>query len=184
VKNKAHDVTKYVFSKDEPLLLDANVWLYLFPAPSDKNTAPGTGYSAALKQILAAGAHLALDAMVISEYLNRYCRIEFLALHKTKYGNDFKRFRKSPDFASVGPNASFFAKEILKLCSRYDHPFSKTNIAQVLIDFESGALDLNDGLLIESCRLNGWKFVTHDGDCTSGGIAVLTTNAKLIAACP
>jgi predicted nucleic acid-binding protein len=184
VKNKAHDVAKYVFSKEEPLLLDANVWLYLFPAPSDKSTAPGAGYSAALKQMMAAGVHLALDAMVISEYLNRYCRIEFLALYRTKYGNDFKRFRKSPDFASVGPNASFFAKEILKLCSRYDNAFAKIDIGQVLIDFESGALDFNDGLLIESCRLNGWKFVTHDGDCTSGGIAVLTANAKLIAACP
>jgi len=118
------------------------------------------------------------------DFRNRLKSFADFVRYRAKNANDFKRFRKSTDFASVGSNASFFAKEILKLCSRYDHPFAKIDIGQVLIDFESGALDLNDGLLIESCRLNGWKFVTHDGDCTSGGIAVLTTNAKLIAACP
>ena len=81
------------------------------------------------------------------------------------------------------PSCSF-AKNILGLCSRYDHPFAAINVGQVLSDFESGAQDTNDGFLIESCRQHGWKFVTNDGDFTEGGIEVLTNNPKLIAACP
>lgn len=183
MNNKAHDVSKYAFAKDEPLLLDANVWLYLFPAPSDPNLAPAPAYSAAFKQILSAGAQLAIDPIVVSEYLSGYCRIEFKVLFQKKYGT-FKPFRKSPDFATVGPKAAFFAQEILKLCSRHDYPFTKVDIAQMLADIETGAMDANDRLLIESCRHNGWKLVTHDGDCTLGGIEVLTTNPALIAACP
>jgi predicted nucleic acid-binding protein len=183
MKNKAYDVTSYNFSKDEPLLLDANVWLYLFPAPSDTRTAP-SGYSTALKQMLTVGAYLALDSIVISEYLTVYCRLEFRGALRKKYDNNLKDFRKSPDFSPVGASASLLAQKILKLCSRRDYPFANINIGQVLIDFESGAQDMNDLLLIESCRLNGWKFVTNDADCTEGGIEILTTNPKLIAACP
>ena len=40
MKNKAHDLANYAFQKDEPLLLDTNVWLYLYPAPSDRPTGP------------------------------------------------------------------------------------------------------------------------------------------------
>jgi len=183
MNNKAHDLTNYAFSKDEPLLLDSNVWLFLYPAPSDATLGPAPTYSAAFKQILSAGAQLAIDAIVISEYLSQYCRIEFQALHQKKYGK-FKSFRKCPDFANVGPKAVFFAQEILKLCSRHDYPFTKIDIAEMLKDVESGAMDANDRLLIESCRHHGWKLVTHDGDLTLGGIEILTANPALIAACP
>ena len=183
MKNKAHDLAIYTFSKDEPLLLDTNVWLYLFPAPSGTTPSFAKSYSEALKRMLAAGAHLALDALILSEYLNRYCRIEWGALYK-KAQPDFKKFRQSTDFATVGQGAALFARNILKLCSRHDHPFAAGNVAQVLADFECGSQDLNDGLLAETCRYHGWKLITNDGDFTIGGIEVITANPKLIGACP
>lgn len=183
MKNKAHELGKYTFSAGEALLLDTNVWLYLFPAPSATPFPHASDYSAALKRILAAKAKMAMDVLIISEYLNRYCRIEWSALYKTKHP-DFKKFRKSVDFASVGPKAAAFAANILALCSNYDHPFATINVGKVIADFESGAQDANDGFLIESCRHHGWKFVTNDRDFTEGGIEVLTANPKLIAACP
>ncbi|MBU1235380.1 MAG: PIN domain-containing protein [Gammaproteobacteria bacterium] len=182
MKNRAHDLTAYAFSKGDALLLDTNVWLYLFPAPSNKQPAFAASYSGAFKKMLAAGAHLAMDALVLSEYLNRYCRIEWTALHKAAHP-DFKRFRQSADYAPVGQGAALYAKNILKQCARHDHPFASINVAQVVADFESGSNDFNDGLLAETCRINGWKLVTNDGDFTQGGIEVLTTNRKLIASC-
>ena len=35
-KNKAHDLATYSFTCGESFLLDANVWLYLYPPPSNK----------------------------------------------------------------------------------------------------------------------------------------------------
>lgn len=182
MKNKAHDLATYAFSKGDALLLDTNVWLYLFPAPSDKPFGFAASYSAAFKKMLAAGAHLAMDALILSEYLNRYCRIEWNALHKATHP-DFKGFRQSAAFASVGQGAALYARNMLKQCATHDHPFASINVAQVVADFETGAHDFNDGLLVETCRLHGWKLVTHDKDFTQGGIDVLTTNPKLIAAC-
>ena len=71
---------------------------------------------------------------------------------------------------------------MLQLAKRHDYPFAKINVNGVLADFEAGSFDFNDGLLVETCRHNGWKLVTHDADFTSGGIEVLTKNQRLIVA--
>lgn len=183
MKNKAHDLSTYLFSSGEPLLLDANVWLFLFPAPSGKPSSFAGSYSTAFKNMLLAKVDLALDALVLSEYLNRYCRIEWDALHTTKHKN-FKAFRQSPDYIPVGQGAALYAHKIVKLCTLHDHPFSVSAVEQVLIDFECGDCDFNDGLFVESCRSHGWKFVTNDGDFVNGGIEVLTSNPRLLSACP
>ena len=181
-RNKAHDLAAYSFSCGETLLLDANVWLYLYPPPSTSKRKLAAQYSAGLKSMRSAGAALKMDAMVLSEYLNAYCRIEWKALHRARYPR-FKSFRKSVAFKAIGKSAASFARSILKLCWCHDHPFSAANISQVLVDFETGATDFNDGLLAETCRQHGWKLVTNDGDFTSGGIELLTTNPRLLAVC-
>lgn len=183
MKNKAKLLAAYPFAKGESLLFDANVWLYLFPAPSGPPPAYAAAYSVALKKMLAADAHLVMDAMILSEYLNRYCRIEWSALHQAKHPA-FKAFRNSVDFKTVGAGAATFARNMLKMCTRHDHPFAAADVMQVLVDFEAGTSDFNDGLVAEACRRHGWKLVTNDGDFINGGIEVLTNNPKLLAACP
>lgn len=182
MKNKAHDLSAYAFQKEEPFLLDANVWLYLFPAPSGSAAIFAPQYSTAFKSMLTAKVRLVMDAMVLSEYLNRYCRIEWGALHRRTY-SDFKAFRKSAAFGSVGQGAATYARSMLKLCTCHDHPFASADVARVLTDFEAGSNDFNDGLLAETCRHHNWKLVTNDGDFTAGGIEVLTTNPRLLKAC-
>ncbi len=182
-KNKAHDLTAYSFSKGETFLLDANVWLYLYPPPFKSTSKFSTQYTNGLKSMQSAGAQLIMDAMVLSEYLNAYCRIEWKALHQIQYPK-FKSFRKSAAFKAVGNSAASSTRSMLKLCTCHDHPFAAANINQVMADFASGAIDFNDGLLAETCRHNGWKLVTNDSDFTSGGIEVLTTNPRLLAVCP
>lgn len=185
MKNTVHDLADYAFRKDDVLLLDTNVWLYLNPAPSDRS--PGTSsltrqYSEAFKSMLSAGAPLIMDALVLSEYLNRYCRIEWNALHKREHPC-FKTFRKSSAFAEVGGGAAVLARSMLRLCVRCDPCFAAGDIDGVLADFETGSSDFNDRLLTETCRRNGWKLVTHDRDFMTGGIEVLTMNRMLLDAC-
>jgi hypothetical protein len=182
MKNKAYDLTTYAFSKGEPILLDANVWLFLYPAPSGKPSSSRSSYSAAFKNMLSAGVSLVLDALILSEYLNRYCRIEWQVLHKAKHP-DFKKFRKLPEYVGIGNGAAIFARSILKFCTKHDHPFSSVDVEKVLSDFECGACDFNDGLFVETCRQNGWKLVTHDADFINGGIEILTSNPNLLSAC-
>lgn len=185
MKNTVHDLSDYTFRKDDVLLLDTNVWLYLYPAPSDKSLVTfslSRQYSEAFKSMLSAGALLIMDALVLGEYLNRYCRIEWNALHKREHPC-FKKFRKSSMFAEVGSGAADLARSMLRLCVRCDPCFTAADIDGVLAEFKTGSSDFNDRLLTETCRRNAWKLVTHDGDFMTGGIEVLTTNRILLDAC-
>ena len=139
-------------------------------------------YSNALHEMRKNNVRLKLDALVFSEYLNRYCRIEWNALYKDTYSN-FKDFRKSEQFPSVGNGAVTYARSILRLTERGSQPFEAFDVEHVLTEFEWGEADVIDGLLTESCRCNGWKLVTHDADFTWGGIEILTLNKRLVAAC-
>lgn len=182
-KNRAHSVLQYKFAKGERILIDANIWLSLFPAPSDSQRTSSVTYSAAFKAMLVAGVEMVVGSLILSEYLNRYCRIEYDVLHKKSYAT-YKKFRQSSDYALVGSKAAADAQQILKFCSRCDDSFAKADINRVLSDFAAGGIDFNDGLIVDCCNHNGFKLLTHDGDFTNGGIDILTDNKKLLAACP
>ena len=131
-KNKAYNLATYAFKKDEPLIAGRERLALPLSRPIRQTHRPCRRVTRQpLKSMLSAGSHLVIDAMVLSEYLNRYCRIEWNALHKAAYP-DFKAFRKSTDFLPVGQGAATFARVMLKLCTRHDHPFAAADVAQVL----------------------------------------------------
>ena len=183
MKNKALDARAYSFQPDEPILIDANVWLYLEP-PAAQPTPPwAAAYSAAFSRILLAKAQPVVDALVLSEYINRYIRLEYEAAWKSAYPR-FKDFRQSPDGALILQSAVAETGLILKAASARDTQLAGIDMPKIFVQIQTGAIDFNDGLLIENCRLNGWKLLTHDADMTTGGIDVLTTNKRLLSACP
>lgn len=181
--NKARDAAGYSFRADERILIDANVWLYLQPPAAQPAPKWAAAYSSVFARMLRAKTRPVVDALVLSEYLNRYVRIEYDACWKATCPR-FKDFRQSPDATGILRSATAEIAQILKTCLPCDTPLAGIDLPAVLGAVQSGAVDFNDGLLIENCRLNGWKLLTHDSDMTLGGIEVLTTNKKLLNACP
>ena len=183
MKNKVYDLSSYSFSSDEQVLLDTNIWLYLYPAPMRPSYKFAAQYSKAFKALVSAEAQLVLDPMVLSEYLYRYTRIEFNANYKSKYSN-FKDFRNSSHFSKFASGVETFAKEILSVCQIHSIPANELDLDQALSAFSAGGEDFNDALLVDICKKRNLKLMTNDGDFQDGGIEVLTTNKKLIKACP
>ncbi len=182
-KNRANHAANYAFTAGERILVDANVWLYLFPPARQPATSWATSYSSAFARLLQAKSVAMVDALVLSEFLNRYVRIEYDASWRQAY-RSYKAFRQSADSAQVLQSATAEVGRILKVATPCDTPLAGANLASVLDAVEGGVLDFNDGLLIENCRRNCWKLLTNDGDMTVGGIEVLTTNRKLLSECP
>lgn len=180
--NKAWEVNKYNFCSGERLLFDANIWLYLFPAPSSGAQHGAKIYSAAFKAILLAKAHVMISSTILSEYVNRYCRIEWSVLYKQEFP-DFKGFRKSKEYLAVGQAAGEYAEKILQFSTRLDDDFSSMQVPNIIRAIKDGSADLNDSFIVEMCTNHACKLVTHDGDFVNGGIEVLTGNGKLVAAC-
>lgn len=182
-RNRALDVTTYTFQPGERVLVDANIWIYLQPPISKPGPGYSWKYSTALKNLLKAKATPIIETLVLSEYLNRYLRIEYQAGWLAHY-KEYKEFRSSSDFATVAAAAIGDARKILQIASPVDTPLSSTDLTCILVETEAGTIDFNDGVLLETCRLRGWKILTNDSDMKLGGIEVLTANPKLLAACP
>jgi hypothetical protein len=69
MNNKAYNLASYSFTTGEEILLDANIWLYLFPAPGNPQYHFANQYSSAFAKLIQAKARLILDPIVLSEYL-------------------------------------------------------------------------------------------------------------------
>lgn len=177
MKNRIDDIRTYAFSASDRLFLDTNVWLFLFPAPSAADAPHATPYASAFRTMVRAQSKLLLSAIVLSEYLNRYCRIEWNAQASR---TSFKGFRQSPAFRSVGRSAMTQIGRILSLSTQVDDGFASMEVDRGLASFGTGATDVNDALFVEICRRNGWSLVTDDGDFRHGGVPVITGNGRLL----
>jgi len=180
--NKACNLDSYLFVSGEQILIDANIWLYLFPAPGDPMQTCAQKYSTAFFKLISSKAQPVLDPIILSEYLNRYCRIEWDGNFRLQYPS-FKQFRKSSDFKTVALSAQTFAGRILGFCQIHSVSPEELDLYRALTDFTSGQIDFNDAILIDLCKKRNMKLMTHDSDFNHGGIVVLTTNPKLLRAC-
>lgn len=182
MKNKAYDLASYTFSAGEKILLDTNIWLYLFPASGQPDRF-AYQYSAAFTRLIAANAQPILSPMILSEYLNRYIRIEWQGGYIDNYPN-FKKFRQSKDFTHVAVSVNVFAQKILQHCQVHELAANALNLQQSLDEFATGKIDFNDAVLIDICKQSNFKLMTNDSDFQNGGIEILTTNPALLKACP
>lgn len=182
MKNKAYDVSCYKFCPGEKVLVDTNIWLYLFPAPAGKPKKFVSTYAAAFAKLVAADAQPILSPMVLSEYMNRYIRIVWKGSYAKTY-SEFKQFRKSADFMQIVPSVECFAKQILQLCRVHELAANSLDLQQALNDFSTGRIDFNDAVLVDICKQYNCKLLTNDSDFQQGGIEILTTHPALLKAC-
>lgn len=182
MRNKAIDVNNHPFSDTDEILVDANIWIYLCTPAGIPGSWPVQTYSKILSRILKAGSQLFLDVLVLSEFINRYARIEMKRLQPAQ--TDFKVFRNSPDYASVAKSIEAEVKQLLMVCQPVDHTFSEWDLNRLLTEFGANTVDWNDQLITENCKKHGFSLLTNDSDFTEGGISVLTANNRLLTACP
>lgn len=180
MKAKLHNAVSHAYTPEHLILPDANVWLYLYapvsgPAPKPDEAA----YSKAFKTICEVGCRVLLHPLVLGEYLNRYCHLEW----KLSYPNQKldKRARQGSDFRAIAQDASASAQQILKKASLIPMPLAECPATVLLPRFATGGLDWNDLLIAECCLQNNYWLLTHDADFKDAGIPVLTTNARLLA---
>ncbi len=169
----------YEFSETETLFMDTNIWLYIH-APHAPNDWKTRIYSKALSRILAAKSLIYIDALVLSEFVNRYARLAFNLRKSAGLAIDFKGYRKSSDFKPVAKDIEISVRKVLKHCQRTESGFSACDIDRLLAKFGEGESDFNDQLMADLCKGKGFKLITHDHDFKECGLSVLTANRKLL----
>ncbi len=173
-------IRDYYFSRSDALLVDANVWLYLY-GPQEPKDWRTKVYSRALKWILKARSTRFVDVLVLSEFVNRYSRLEFGLWTRSSGITEFKAFRKHSDFRPVAAAIAASLRNIMKQTRRIETGLESMDMQSFLNDYEVKCPDFNDQVIAELCRKNGLKLLTHDGDFKDSGIPVITANRRLLA---
>lgn len=177
---KVCHVDSYEFSESDALFLDTNIWCYLYApqAPDDWRTKV---YSKTLAKILSAKSGIFVDALVISEFINRYARLEYNLLKAEGSTIGFKEYRRSVEFKPVAKEIVATVGRIMKLCHRIESGFSACDIEHLLEEFCKGDSDFNDQVMVELCKAKGFKLITHDSDFKECGVPILTANSRLLS---
>lgn len=178
--HKAEKISGYDFKSSEALLLDANIWLFVY-GPQKPNAPKVAAYSGALKNILAARSRIYIDVLIVSEFINRYARLKWQLLPAAGRGESFKRFRKSAGFEPVAQVIAADVKRVLQHCTRVGSGFESLEIDALVDEYAAGDSDFNDQVLTALCKKEGLKMVTDDGDFKGCGIPVITANKRLLS---
>ena len=177
----AEEISNYDFKPGDELLLDANVWFFLY-GPHRPGDLRAAVYSGALARILAAKSRIYVDVLIISEFVNRYARLRhnILKQHR-RVPSDFKRFRSTTAFKSIAKDIAGDTRKILASCACVDSGFSTLDTKSLVDSYGDGESDFNDLVLADLCKSKALKLVTDDGDFKGKGLTILTANKKLLA---
>ena len=177
----AEEISKYTFKSTDELLIDANVWFFLY-GPHRPGSPQATVYSGAFARILAANCRIYVDVLIVSEFVNRYARLKYQLLRGHRaIPRDFKRFRATAAFKAIAKDIAADTRKILLNCTRVDSGFATLDVNALVNSYGTGSSDFNDLVLAEVCRTRGFMLVTDDGDFKGKDIAVLTANKRLLA---
>jgi predicted nucleic acid-binding protein len=176
--SKVLSVANYNFIPDDELLLDTNIWLFIYgpQKPGDERV---TIYSQAFAKILAAHCKIYIDVLIVSEFINAYARIKWDVLGKAH--KDFKKFRKSQDFKPLAQDIADDVKRVLSHCTRIENRFNTLDINELVAEYAAGDVDFNDQIIVAMCKEWRFKLLTHDSDFCNQGIPVVTANKRLLS---
>ena len=181
---KINNILTYKPQKGERFLIDTNIWLYLFCPLGDYKPYQIKPYEIFFNDSIKNGSLFYISSIIVSEFINRYFRLEFNILSATKSSvySDFKKdSRGSKEFLSTASAIKItLIKNILRISKPIDDKFSSINISNIIDQIEN--IDFNDEYILQLSSISDLKIVTNDFDFglskSAGG--VLTANRKLL----
>jgi hypothetical protein len=173
-------VDHYNYSGKEALLFDTNIWLLIFGPQYSANDPRTVRYSLGFKRILAAKACIFIDALILSEFINRWARYACNNVPAGQKPQNYKAFRKSPIFQTVAQDIAVTTRKIMNFCNRTDSGFDTLDMNSLLNDFETGKRDFNDQVLEDLCARRGLNLVTDDADFKAANLTLFTANSRLL----
>ncbi|MEI8046734.1 MAG: PIN domain-containing protein [Bacteroidota bacterium] len=159
------DVKTYTAKGLDIFFFDNNIWMYLFCPLGEYNKSRQKHYSALLKSVDTAKSTIFTSSLILSEFANRYLRMDFALWLKSsgfpdaKFKDDYVGTKRYLDTVAEVKDS---LRKIIALCEKQTDNFNSITIDNILNHF--GDVDFNDGYYIELATINKWKIVTDDQD--------------------
>ena len=161
------DIKKYSPKSSDVFFFDNNIWMHLFCPLGNYNKKQQNTYSSFLQITQTPRSTIFISSMVLSEFANRYLRMDFEQWKKStqNYGADFKRdYVGSKQYIETVDEIKIHIKTIMRFCEKASDNFNSINLNDVFTHLQN--IDFNDSYYIELAKLGKWKIVTDDKDFT------------------
>lgn len=176
-----YDVSSDLKFSGKKVLFDTNVWININgfdPRPEYRI------YSDFYSKLLDSDNELVVSDVVLGEFFNACCRIEFRIQQEAGSFNkcSFKTFRSHPDALMYIESVRDTCLNIKDDCEVDQLSIGEYSVEKVILESAEGKLDFNDILIRELCARRDYILVTHDADYKDSGLNLATANKKLLAA--
>ena len=180
MSNQIYRINNYKFSSNDPVLFDANVWLFIYSRQGDNFPRNRAAYNLALRRIRSVKGKIFIDALVLSEFINASARFVYSQLPPETKSTGFKAFRDSPDFQPIARKIATQSRKMLEKCELTETGMTAVNLPEIVGQYAAGGYDFNDQMLAQLCKRKGLKLVTHDGDFKGDDLTMITANSRLL----
>lgn len=184
-QNSIIDIEEYQIKADDIFFFDNNIWMYLFCPLGKFQSKKQAIYSKFFSYALSRESHIYINSLVLSEFSNRYLRLDFDLYNeeqkKKKFPETFKNFKNdyvgSNRYQETVKEIKVHLKKIIGICQKSSDEFNAINIDDVFNLFIS--IGFNDSYYIHLSKLKNWLIVSDDSDFTKDkipkvGLTVLT----------
>jgi hypothetical protein len=171
--NNIIPVQQYRINSSDIFFFDNNIWMYILCPLGNYNFKRQKAYSQFLSYILSHKLHIFTNSLVLSEFSNRYLKLDF-DIHRSKPENvgSFKNFKKdymgSSQCIATITEIKQHLKNILSMCQRCSDEFNSLNLDTVFNLFTS--IGFNDSYYINQAVAKKWIIVTDDSDLVKPNI--------------
>ena len=139
--------------------------MYLFCPLGNYNQKRQNSYSSFLKITKTSRSTIFISSMVLSEFANRYLRMDFEQWKNSEvnYNADFKRdYVGSKQYLKTVDEIKIHIKNIMRFCEKSSDNFNAIDLDDIFLHLQS--IDFNDSYYIELAKLGKWKIVSDDKD--------------------
>ena len=157
------DIKTHTPSKSEHYLLDTNIWLFLYCPIGNSKSHIISKYSSFYHKLLKAKSTLYTTSLILSEFINRYLRMDCRINEKIPTDRYKSDYRPSPAFSETFKIIEQTVKgKILNQVKCLDDEMSKMSFDQILDD--SRRSDFNDAYVSNLVKDKGINILTDDHD--------------------
>lgn len=174
-ETRAIFITRHQFATSDRLFFDTNIWLFVYGPQASPLQETAKVYSGALKRALKAGSTIEINALVLSEFINRFTRADF---ENYRGSQTWKQYRASQEYRATAEACAGTVATILLQTQYVDFACDRATMSDLVQRFGDDQADFNDALIVEHCLRCNLTLVTDDGDFRDSGLTLLTHNSK------
>jgi predicted nucleic acid-binding protein len=170
---------------DKNILLDTNIWIYLFCPLGHSKEFIVKKYSLAFNRLIHSNNKLYIDVMILSEFINRYLRLAYYVYMKNnniETDFDFKKdYKQTDDFKeTIQLIVSTIKNKILLKVSVANFNYENNNIVELIDNLKDKMTDFNDLHFEKLCKTKGFILLTDDSDYSDSSLDIISGNPKLL----